>query len=131
MQTCILRKILKLPISTATSALFLDTGIVPVLCLIERRQLSYLWRLDNLSDEILSCSVFNCQQKYRSFENNWFSHINELCSKFNLNDYNIKMISQMNWKMTVKRLLNSYYFNNLFKNQSKKTKELFCHKTSF
>ena len=55
-------------------------------------------------------------------------HINELCSKFNLSDYNNNRISQMNWKMTV---LNSSYFNNLFKNQSKKTEELICNKTSF
>ena len=82
----ILRKILKIPESTPLLALFMDTGIYPIMNGVEKRQLVYLWKLVYQQDDSLSSNIFNCLTKYKSHENNWMKNINELLSKYGLID---------------------------------------------
>ena len=50
-QISVLRRILKLPISTPLVSIYIETGILPLNLECEKRQLMYLWTLPNKKDQ--------------------------------------------------------------------------------
>ena len=129
-QRNILRKILKVPESSPSSAVYLDTGIFPISFQVERRQLAYFWKLANSSDGSLCSDIFMCQMKYKSHKQNWANYISSLLLKYKLDNFSIENIANMNWKMTVKRLLHNEYTKKLLQQDGTKLKDLVMSKNS-
>ena len=78
-----LRRVLEIPKSTPTAALFLDLGILPIQYEIEKKQLLYLKCVpEKYADDPVQQAYYQmleCQD-----ENDWANHITFLRRKFNL-----------------------------------------------
>ena len=113
-----LRRVMEVPKSTTTAALFLELGILPIRYEIEKRQLVFLKIiLDRQNDdpvkmiyhEILkyqaernSANIYHEILKYQA-ERNSANNVHELRSKYNLplSDENVCSITYDTWKRMV------------------------------
>ena len=78
-----LKRVLEVPKSTPTAALFLDLGILPIQYEIEKKQLLYLkCVLEKNADDPVQQTYYQ-MLKYQG-ENNWTKHITFLHRKYNL-----------------------------------------------
>ena len=94
-----MRKILEVPRSSPTAALYLELGISPIRYEIEIRQLFFLKRvLDKKADDPCLL-VFSKMLKFKD-ESNWGNEVLGLRKKYNLplKDENIKNMSERDWK---------------------------------
>ena len=85
-----LRRVLEIPKSTPTAALFLDLGILPIQYEIEKKQLLYLkCVLKKNADDLVQQTCYQMLE-YQG-ENNRANHLTFLLRKYNLplNDYNL------------------------------------------
>ena len=98
-----MRKILKVPRSTPTAALYLDLGIWPIRYEIEIRQLFFLKRVLNKIADDPCLQVYLELLKFKD-ETNWGNEVLGLRKKYNLplKDENIKNMSERDWKSIVK-----------------------------
>ena len=97
-----LRRVLEIPKSTPTAALFLDLGILPIQYEIEKKQLLYMKCVleKNASNRVQQT---NYQMLEYQGENNWANHTTFLRRKYNLplNDCNLLSMSKQQWKTFV------------------------------
>ena len=101
-QISVLRRILKLPISTPLVGIYIETGILPLNLECEKRQLIYLWTLLNKKDQ--SNDIVNMQlSEFSHNKNNLLNHITGLIKKFNIPTVHIDLqnISKGKWKSRV------------------------------
>ena len=97
-----LRRVLEIPKSTPTAALFLDHGILPIQYEIEKKQLlSLKCVLEKNADDPVQQTYYQMLE-YQG-ENNWANHITFLRRKYNLplNDCNLLSMSKQEWKTFV------------------------------
>ena len=82
-QISVLRRILKLPMSTSLVSIYVETGILPLNWECEKRQLIYWWTLLNKKDQ--SSDRANMQlSKFSQNKNNLLNDITGLIKKFNI-----------------------------------------------
>ena len=82
-QISVLRRILKLPMSTSLVSIYVETGILPLNSECEKRQLIYWWTLLNKKDQ--SSDIANMQlSKFSQNKNNLLNDITGLIKKFNI-----------------------------------------------
>ena len=98
-----MRKILEVPRSTPTAALYLELGIWPIRYEIEIRQLFFLKRVLNKTADDPCLQVYFEMLKFKD-EPNWGNEVLGLRKKYNLplKDENIKNMSERDWKSIVK-----------------------------
>ena len=109
-----LRRVLEMPKSTPTAALFLDLGILPIQYEIEKKQLLYLkCVLEKNADDPVQQTYYQVLE-YQD-ENNWANHITFLRRKYNLplNDYNLLSMSKQQWKTFVTDRIKHHAFEHL------------------
>ena len=111
-QLTFLRRVMELPRSVPTDALFLEMGIWPIKFEIEFRQLTYLKRIIDRNQNDPVYQLYQEMLKYSS-EKNWANNILDLRRKYNLplKDENISNMSKPVWKSIVKRKIQYYGFN--------------------
>ena len=109
-----LRRILEMPKSNPTAALFQDLGILPIQYEIEKKQLLYLKCVleKNVDDPVQQ--TYHQMLEYQG-ENNWANHITFLRRKYNLplNDYNLLSMSKQQWKTFVTDRIKHHAFKHL------------------
>ena len=82
-QISVLRRILKLPISTPLVNIYIETGILSLNMECEKGQLVFLWTL--LNKKYQSNDVANIQQsEFNQNKSNLLNHITGLIKKFNI-----------------------------------------------
>ena len=98
-----MRKILEVPRSTPTAALYIELGIWPIRYEIEIRQLFFLKRVLNKREDDPCLLVYLEVLKFED-ETNWGNEVLGLRKKYNLplKDENIKNMSERDWKSIVK-----------------------------
>ena len=111
-QLTFLRRVMELPRSVPTDALFLEMGIWPIRFEIEFRQLTYLKRIIDRDQNDPVYQLYQEMLKYSS-EKHWANNILDLRRKYNLplKDENISNRSKPVWKSIVKRQIQYYVFN--------------------
>ena len=78
-----LRRVMEIPKSTPTAALFLELGMLPIQYEIEKRQLVFSKKiLDRQNDDPVKM-IYHEMLKYQA-ERNWANIVHELRSKYNL-----------------------------------------------
>ena len=77
LQLKFLKRILGLPSSTANAFTFLELGVLPIECEIEKRQLMFLYRILQLDPTDPVCKLFMEQRKF-SDAGDWWTEV-ELC----------------------------------------------------
>ena len=82
-QISVLRRILKLRISTPLVSIYIDTGILPLNLEYEKRQLVYLWTLLNKKDQSNEIAKMQLNE-FSQNNNNLLNHITGLIKKFNI-----------------------------------------------
>ena len=78
-----LRRVMKVPKSTPTAALFLELGVFPIQYEIGKRQLAFLKKILDRQNHDLVKMVYNEILKYQA-ERNWANNVHELRSKYSL-----------------------------------------------
>ena len=130
-QISVLRRILKLGISTPLVSIYIDTGILPLNLEYEKRQLVYLWTLLNKKDQSNDIAKMQLNE-FSQNNNNLLNHITGLIKKLNIPTTHIDLqnVSKGKWKSTVVKHVRKYANNNCVrkgKNLSK-LRYLFKHK---
>ena len=75
-QISVLRRILKLPISTPLVCIYMENGILPLNLECEKRQLMYLWTLLNKKDQ--SNDIVNIElREFSQNKSNLLNHIKD------------------------------------------------------
>ena len=120
-----LKRVMKAPLSTPNSFVFLEVGELPVAYIIHSRQLGFLHHIHHL-DEADPVKQMYDAQLLLPFEKNWANEVNLLLEKYSLNDVVIRNTSKLSWKSLVKEQIVKKAFENLtldLHNKSK-TKDL-------
>ena len=130
-QISILRRILKLPISTPLVSIYIETGVLPLNLECEKRQLIYLWTLMNKKAQ--SKDITNMLlSEFSQNKNNLLNYITGLIKKLNIPTAHIDLqsISKGKWKRTVVRHIKKYANNHCVTkgNNLSKLRYLFKHK---
>ena len=82
-QISVLRRTLKLPMSTPLVNIYIETGILPLNLECEKHQLTYLWTLLNKKDQ--SNDIANIQlSEFSRNKSNLLNHITGPIKKFNI-----------------------------------------------
>ena len=111
-QISVLRRILKLPISTPLVSIYIETRILPLNLECEKRQLMYLWTLLNKTDQSNDIATISLR-KFSQNKSNLLSHITGLIKKLNIATAHIDLqnISKSKWKSTVVNHIRKYVNN--------------------
>ena len=107
-----LKRIMKAPISTPNSFVFLEFGELPVSYIIHSRQLGFLHHIHHLNESDPVKKMYNAQLLL-PFEKNWANEVNALLGTYSLNIHNIRNISKDAWKRVVKQQIEKKAFDNL------------------
>ena len=130
-QISVLRRILKLSISTPRVSIYIETGILPLNLECEKPQLMHLWTLLNKKDH--NNDIVNTQlSEFSQNKSNLLNHITRINDEFNIptNHIDLQNISKSKWKSTVVQCIRKYANNHCVtkgKNLSK-LKSIFKHK---
>ena len=97
-----LHRVLEVPRSTPTTALYLETGILPIEYEIHIKQLVFLKHILDKDSTDPVAQMYNEMYKFQN-EPNW-ANVFELRSRYNLllNDMNVKSMTRNDWKIFVK-----------------------------
>ena len=93
-----LRRVMKVPKSTPTAALFLELGVLPVQYEIEKRQLVFLKKILDRQNHDLVKMVYNEILKYQA-ERNWANNVHELRSNYSLSLSDKNVCNNTIWYM--------------------------------
>ena len=119
-----LRNILHLPASTATTALYLISGVAPVQARIERSSLM-LFRNLIAYKNMKESHIIDRQLAVKSSNSrSWVVHIKELLTKYDLPSaykLNLSPPKKSEWKLIVKKRVNEYWTKSLQEEASQKT----------
>ena len=121
----LLKRILSVPDSTPTSALYLETGCMSITTTIKARRINYLQYLVKLPIEEMLSKFFHCQW-LDSCQHDWTRQVRKDLEDFNL-PVDLAVIekkSEFSWKTLVKRKAKEYELERLIllketKNKSK------------
>ena len=121
----LLKRILSVPDSTPTSALYLETGCMSITTTIKARRINYLQYLVKLPKEEMLSKFFHCQW-LDSCQHDWTRQVRKDLEDFNL-PVDLAVIekkSEFSWKTLVKRKAKEYELERLIllketKNKSK------------
>ena len=113
-QLSYLRRVLEVPRSTPTAALYLETGILPIEYEIHIKQLVFLKHILDKDSTDPVAQMYNEIYKFQN-ELNWFNNVFELRRRYNLplNDMNVKSMTKNNWKIFVKNRVKACAFEKL------------------
>ena len=102
-QLSYLRRVLEVPRSTPTAALYLETGILSIEYEIHIKQLVFLKHILDKDSTDPVAQMYNEMYKFQN-EPNWVNNVFELRSRYNLpqNDMNVKSMTRNDWKIFVK-----------------------------
>ena len=94
-----LTRLMEVPKSTPTAALFLELGILPFQYEIEKRQLVFLEKIPDRQNDDPVKMIYHEMLKYQA-ERKWANNVHELRSKYNLplSDENVCNITYDTWK---------------------------------
>ena len=84
-QNDIMRRALSVPTSTPVCALHIDLGIYPIAEAIDRKMLSYWWRIQR-NEASIPYRVMETQKTYYGYISTWSSNIQALCTKYSISD---------------------------------------------
>ena len=117
-----MRRALSVPTSTPVCALHIDLGIYPIAEAIDRKMLSYWWRIQT-NEASIPYRVMETQTTYYGYTcmSTWSSNIQALCTKYSISD-NSRNCSKGQWKYRVKRALRIYYDSIVIQEASAKSK---------
>ena len=110
----LLRRILSVPNSTPSAALFLETGCMRIGTILKARRLNYLQYLVKLPEEDMLSKIFHCQWLVNN-QQDWTRQVKKDLEDFNLPtdlDY-ISKKSVFSWKNLVKKNARTYELRNL------------------
>ena len=121
----LLKRILSVPDSTPTSALYLETGCMSITTTIKARRINYLQYLVKLPKEEMLSKFFHCQW-LDSCQHDWTRQVRKDLEDFNL-PVDLALIekkSEFSWKTLVKKKAKEYELERLIlvketKNKSK------------
>ena len=104
MQISIIRRILKIPISTPIVSIFLETGEIPITFEYHKRQLTYLWVLLNSNDQTQDIATIQLDE-HKNNKGNLLNHMIVLLNKYQINEslQQIKALSKTKWKNILKQ----------------------------
>ena len=112
----LLKRILAVPDSTPTAALYLETGCMSITTIIKARRANYLQYLVKLPKEEMLSKFFHCQWLDRC-QHDWTRQVRQDLEDLNL-PVDIKALedkSEFSWKSQVKRKAKTYELNRLLK----------------
>ena len=109
-----LRRVLEIPRSVPTAALYLELRILPLKCETEIRQLLFLKKISDKNENDPVFEVYREMIKY-DFENSWANNVFYLRVKYRvpLNYENIHLLSKGVWKSMVKKQVKTHAFSHL------------------
>ena len=109
-----LRRVLEVPRSTPTAALYLETGILPIEYEIHIKQLVFLKHILDKDSTDPVAQMYNEMYKFQN-EPNWVNNVLELRSRYNLpqNDMNVKSKTRNDLKIFVKNRVKACAFEKL------------------
>ena len=125
-----LKRALQAPMSTPSSALYMDIGILPARYQIHKKALSYWWKIQNSEDSFLAKKVLRTQWEYYSYSHHWASKTKELATKYKLGD--ATLMSYAVWKKNVLKAVSTQAALETHNKclAGSKTLELGTHKTA-
>ena len=112
-QLSYLRRVLEVPRSTPTAALYLETGILLIEYAIHIKRLVVLKHILDKDSTDPVARMYNEMYKFQN-EPNWVNNVFELRSRYNLppNDMNVKSMTRNDWKIFVKNRVKACAFEN-------------------
>ena len=116
-----LKRTLQVPNSTPNAFTFLELGVLPIEYEIHRRQLMFLHHIHTLPVDDPVNKVFQ-QQKLLPNEKNWWNHVSNLLSQYDLSNSDYSVKSKEEWKTLVNTAVNEYAFTKLKQECSNMTK---------
>ena len=124
-----LKRVMKAPLSTPNSFVFLELGMLPVHYIIHCRQLGFLHHILNLNESDPVRRMYDAQLLL-PYEKNWANEVNTLLERYTLSASVIRNISKDAWKRLVKEQIRKTAFDNLTLDIINKTKTKDLHYTS-
>ena len=113
LQLKMLKKIMRVPLSTTNSFTFLEMGILPVQYVIEIRQLCFLHHITSLEDNDPVKIMWKNQKELSSEgEKNWWSGVSSVMQKYGIIEEDTKL-GKAKYKNKVKEAVERVAFENL------------------
>ena len=107
-----LKKILKLPRSTANSFVFLEFGELPIRCIIDKNQLNFLYHIYHLKEDDPVKIMWQMMEKLTG-EKNWWERVKGLLSKYQVSMDDVKSMTKNSYKKFVKERVHDVALQNL------------------
>ena len=107
-----LKRTLQVPNSTPNAFTFLELGILPIDFEIHKRQLMFLHHIHTLSPDDPVHKIFQ-QQKLLPYEKNWWNHVSDLLTRFDLTNIDLSETSKAEWKSLVNQNITEQAFMQL------------------
>ena len=121
MQIRYLKRIMKSPLSTPNSFVYLEFGALPIKYVIHCRQLGFLYHIIAL-DDLDPVRRMHEYQKLLPYEKNWTNEVIPLIAEYGLSTIDITSVSKDSWKETVKKKVMEKAFIQLTTDISDKSK---------
>ena len=116
-----LKRVMRAPLSTPNSFVFLELGTLPISYVIHSRQLSFLHHILHLEENDPVKQMY-VSQTLLPYEKNWANEVNPLLEKYDLSREDILSVSKETWKRKIKHNVTQKAFQDLNNNIINKSK---------
>ena len=110
-----IKRMLQVPKSTPTCALFMETGLIPMSFAIDKRQLIYYHKITKQHENFLARKITITQKNYYGYSETWFSRIQQTISKYQLCDPLTNEITKNQWHKLVNKAVNKIANDHILK----------------